>query len=310
MLGQLGSAQVPRGYQGSLDLVAAGDVPEDAQHHVDFFHRASLTDDQMALSVRDACPDLAIVTPSATCTRALNAMLTSMGDFTSNTTWNVYDIYSTCSDMPHLTANEGRRTGKAASGEQSATWYCGGDKATSIWMNLPAVQEALHVNTSRAKKPWAPERDLKWQCSNDDTTAQETNFTMCPPGFITDWRPHIKALVHQGFGVLVFSGDVDAQIPHTATEAWIHSLGFEVDVAWHPWLAEMTSLVEGYAVRYERNLTFATIKGAGVSNLCWYASIVDIGFGAGHMVPKYRPAAIKMAIQRYMSSRSLAAPVR
>merc|ERR1719433_189010 len=87
------------------------------------------------------------------------------------------------------------------------------------------------------------ERDLNWCCSNDDMRAVEENYTtrafggVCPDGLITDYRPLIRDLVDGGFGFLVFSGDVDAQLPHTGTEAWTTQLGFREVAAWQPWLA-------------------------------------------------------------------------
>ena len=97
-----------------------------------------------------------------------------------------------------------------------------------------------------------------------------------------------------GLGALNLCCKVDAQIPHTASEAWTRELGYGEAISWRPWLAQRTDrgvalrgLVLGYTVRYDRNFTFATIK------------------GAGHMVPKYRPAAIRIAFERYIRSRSL-----
>ena len=47
--------------------------------------------------------------------------------------------------------------------------------------------------------------------------AFKKNFTNCP---IKDYRDMLRELVvDAGLQVLVYSGDVDAQLPHTATEA-------------------------------------------------------------------------------------------
>lgn len=53
--------------------------------------------------VNKACKDdLANPHVGGTCDNALQDMLTSMGDFTTlRNNWNVYEIYDTCSDMPH-----------------------------------------------------------------------------------------------------------------------------------------------------------------------------------------------------------------
>ena len=50
-----------------------------------------------------ACQDdLANPRVGGACDNALQDMLTSMGDFTTlRNNWNVYEIYDTCSDVPH-----------------------------------------------------------------------------------------------------------------------------------------------------------------------------------------------------------------
>ena len=63
--------------------------------------------------------------------------------------------------------------------------------------------------------------------------------------------------------VLVFSGDVDACVPHTGTESWVRGLGYKVKQEWQPWL--VNDQVAGYVVEYDADnqFTFLTIKGAG-----------------------------------------------
>ena len=82
-------------------------------------------------------------------------------------------------------------------------------------------------------KKWTIETDLNYTCSGDDEHAARLNFTNCP---IKDYRPLIKRLITEsGLSFLVYSGDVDAQIPHTATEAWTSGLGIPVKREWQPW---------------------------------------------------------------------------
>ena len=49
----------------------------------------------------------------------------------------------------------------------------------------------------------------------------------------------IKSLITEPpyLDILVYSGDVDAQIPHTATEAWTSQLGVPLKAGgeWRPW---------------------------------------------------------------------------
>ena len=131
----------------------------------------------------------------------------------------------------------------------------------------------------------------------------------------------IKSLITEPpfLDILVYSGDVDAQIPHTATEAWTSQLGVPLKAGgeWRPWSQPDDSgdpavlgctlllffcaaacwffefrLTGRFAdladtTRYAHNFTYATVK------------------GAGHMVPTFRPAAALEMLRRYITKRSL-----
>ena len=89
------------------------------------------------------------------------------------------------------------------------------------------------------------------------------------------------------FRVLIYSGDFDAQIPHTGTEEWTRGLGYNESAAWHPWYvgAEGASSGAGYAVEYDvpTEFTFLTVK------------------GSGHMVPQYRPVPALAMFERFIT---------
>jgi len=86
----------------------------------------------------------------------------------------------------------------------------------------------------------------------------------------------------------VYSGDADAQIPHTTSELWTSSLGFTEVSPYQMWT--LNKYVQGYVTRYEHNFTFATVK------------------GAGHMVPLYRPAAAHAMVSRFTATKQLLSP--
>merc|ERR1712187_262778 len=125
---------------------------------------------------------------------------------------------------------------------------------------------------------------MKWDCSNDDPHAFSHNFSTCQ---IQDYRPMILTLASR-YPFLVYSGDVDAQLPHTATERWTAGLGFKEIEAWRPWVVN-AKYVGGYVTRYEHNFTDATVK------------------GAGHRVPHVRPEASMAMVQRFIERRNLPA---
>ncbi|KAK6138268.1 hypothetical protein DH2020_028015 [Rehmannia glutinosa] len=74
---------------------------------------------------------------------------------------------------------------------------------------------------------------------------------------------HVKPTTWQGC-----SGDIDANVPVTATRYAINSLKLPVETSWRPWYFE--NEVGGYVVGY-KGLTFVTVR------------------GAGHLVPSYQP---------------------
>merc|ERR1712217_686837 len=103
--------------------------------------------------------------------------------------------------MPHSTGRARRRlffqslavlqaSGTTRAAERQVGWYCGGRKATTEYMNRPEVRAAMHVPANFSGR-WAVEKELKWNCSQDDEQAFLKNYTTC---HMTDFRPMIKAL--------------------------------------------------------------------------------------------------------------------
>lgn len=270
----------------------SNDMPEDARHHVDFFFRAGLVSEKLYAEAQARC-GADWWRPTARCSETLHRMSKAMGNFEeSGSYWNVYDIYDTCSDMPHLRSTQhvrasgrlGRSTlgeGESADPEHSAMHYCGGHAAAAQYMNLGAVRAAMHI-PANVSSVWAASQDVDWSCSNDDEDAFARNFTNCK---IADYRPLIKDIATR-VPFLVYSGDVDAQLPHTATERWTSQLGFEELEEARPWVVR-GKYIGGYVTRYEHSFTYATVK------------------GAGHMVPTYRPEAAQEMVQRFVETQHL-----
>jgi len=149
--------------------------------------------------------------------------------------------------------------------EHSAAWYCGGVRAVEDYFNRADVQSALHVNRTA------------WRFSKDDIRWDHPAAGISLLGVIRS--------LAQTVPFLVYSGDVDAQIPHTSTEAWTSALGFEELEPYQKWTLD--HYVQGYVTRYAHNFTFATVK------------------GAGHMVPLYRPAAAYTMVSRFLKAQRL-----
>ncbi|CAA0827624.1 Serine carboxypeptidase 24 [Striga hermonthica] len=121
-------------------------------------------------------------------------------------------------------------------------------KYVTTYLNNVDVQKALHVNVINGKP---------------------RNWTNCNPQISKNWTdspnsvlPIIKNLMANGVRVLLNSGDIDGVIPVTSTEYSISKLAKSVQVPWYPWCSDPQE-VGGYAVGYNENMVFATLRGAG-----------------------------------------------
>jgi carboxypeptidase C (cathepsin A) len=148
------------------------------------------------------------------------------------------------------------------------------DDALTAYLNLPAVQAALHVNASGAvAAPWA-------ECAG----ARTLNYTRFEVDEATDVYP---ALLAAGLHVLIFNGDQDECIPYNHDEAWTAGMGLAVRAAWRPWVLD--EAVAGYVTEYDApgRFAFATVK------------------RAGHEVPKYQPARALAMLERFTAGAPL-----
>ncbi|KAK6916474.1 Peptidase S10, serine carboxypeptidase [Dillenia turbinata] len=128
------------------------------------------------------------------------------------------------------------------------------DRYIAKYLNLPAVQKALHVDLTNLPYPWESCNYYINSIWND------MPLTVLPT---------IKELMASDIRVWIYSGDTDGRVPVTSTIESINKISPPVKTSWYPWYSQ--GEVGGYAVGYE-NLTFVTIR------------------GAGHFVPSYQPA--------------------
>ncbi|CAI9785805.1 unnamed protein product [Fraxinus pennsylvanica] len=120
------------------------------------------------------------------------------------------------------------------------------DSYVENYLNTAEVQRALHVNPTT----WTGCRDYNW--------------TDMPRTIL----PIIENLMASGMRIWLYSGDIDAVVPVTATRYAINRLKLPIENAWRPWY--LNNEVGGYVVEY-KGLTFVTVR------------------GAGHLVPSYQP---------------------
>ncbi|AEC05981.1 serine carboxypeptidase-like 38 [Arabidopsis thaliana] len=118
------------------------------------------------------------------------------------------------------------------------------------YLNSENVQEAMHANTT--KLPY------EWKACN-----HYLNSVWIDADKDASMVPILHDLMGEGVRVLVYSGDVDAAIPFTATMAVLKTMNLTVVNEWRPWFTG--GQLGGFTEDYERNLTYATVKGSGHS---------------------------------------------
>ncbi|KAF9682027.1 hypothetical protein SADUNF_Sadunf05G0065500 [Salix dunnii] len=196
-------------------------------------------------------PQLLSKLVSSHCTAALNSL-----HFFSNSCMDVHEIATLFSSEQ---AGWHRRP---AGYDPCASAY------TEIYMNRPAVQQALHANVTKIPYPWT-------HCSDSITFWSDAPLSILPI---------IKKLIAGGIRIWVYSGDTDGRIPVTATRYTLNKLGLKTIEEWTPWY--QGKQVAGWTIVYD-GLTFVTIR------------------GAGHQVPTFKPRQSLTFIKRFLENKKL-----
>ena len=143
-----------------------------------------------------------------------------------------------------------------------------------MWLNLPAVQDALHVSRQRF----------------DFSTGLDYNFTR--HSLLDEYASTLVS----AFRVMHYSGDADPCVPYVGATRWIESLGLPVTSPWKPWTAPGTMPVTGYVTTYNVS-TSEPLARSGLT----FATVRD----AGHMVPRYKPKQSQWMIAKWLSGEPL-----
>ncbi|KAL8471741.1 hypothetical protein ACS0TY_028470 [Phlomoides rotata] len=144
------------------------------------------------------------------------------------------------------------------------------EKYAEIYYNRPDVQKALHANISgRIHYKWTA-------CS--ETLNRNWNDTA------SSILPIYRELIAAGLRIWVFSGDVDAVVPVTATRYSLAQLKLDTTIPWYPWYVKKQ--VGGWSEVY-KGLTFATVR------------------GAGHEVPMFKPRAAFQLFRSFLQGKPL-----
>jgi serine carboxypeptidase-like clade 1 len=231
-----------------------------------FLYGHSMFSQQTNIALLEACGgNYSNPNPSQQCQDLQNQAQNEGGDY------NIYDIYDECpnpvstSNNVHLRAPS-RHIQKAMNSGRKLTAVPNciqPDNFANPWFDNSTVQDALHVSQANV---------------NDWSVCADVDYEKTVGSLLPLYPTLIK-----NYKVLIYSGDVDACVPHTGSERWTRNLGIEVKAPWRPWTID--EQVYGYVVEYD-------------ADAFYYLTIKD----AGHMVPQYQPEAALAFFTRFLQN--------
>ncbi|PKA54982.1 Serine carboxypeptidase-like 34 [Apostasia shenzhenica] len=212
---------------------AAIDAEADDRGMVDYAYHHGLISDELYKGVKEKCDFNLNDTAQTT---ACDGLMSSFYDF-----FNIIDGYSLYTPLctKYNDISSLRQWRKKLMGYDPCEPHY-----TTVYMNRPDVQKALHANETNITYPWAHCNDVNgyWNYTEESTL------------------PIIRKLINGGLRVWVFSGDVDGRVPVTSTRYALNKLGLKTKKAWSPWYT--SKQVGGWMIIYD-GLTFVTVRGAG-----------------------------------------------
>jgi serine carboxypeptidase-like clade 2 len=123
------------------------------------------------------------------------------------------------------------------------------DNHMTEYLNIPAVQTAIHANPT----VWS-------DCNNPVQYSRTDLLTSMIP--VYQWL-----LTNSNIRMLVYSGDIDGIVPTTGTKLWIAYMNMTITDTWHPWIDSQMQ-TGGWTESYKwgtnpHGLVFASVRDAG-----------------------------------------------
>ncbi|KAG9455922.1 hypothetical protein H6P81_000430 [Aristolochia fimbriata] len=146
------------------------------------------------------------------------------------------------------------------------------EKHSTVYFNLPEVQNALHVSPEFAPSKWETCSDLV-----------NENWKDSPSSML----PIYHELIRAGLRIWMFSGDTDAVIPVTSTRYNVDALKLPTVSPWRAWYDD--GQVGGWTQVY-KGLTFVSVR------------------GAGHEVPLHKPKLALTLIKAFITGSPMPGP--
>ncbi|KAG8367635.1 hypothetical protein BUALT_Bualt16G0092700 [Buddleja alternifolia] len=240
-------------------------LTDDFHDHLGLFQfmwSVGMISDQTFKKLNVLCDFQSFIHVSENCEKALEIADEEIGDI------DMYSIFS-----PPCTANFNRLNHslkrKRKVGLLRRAYDPCTEQHTTVYFNLPEVQNAIHVQSKNSP--------LKWETCSDMVNE---NWKDSPRSVLDVYRE----LLHSGLRIWIFSGDTDAVIPVTSTRYSIDALKLPTVSPWRAWYDD--GQVGGWTQEYE-GLTFVTVR------------------GAGHEVPLHKPKQALTLIKSYLSGNSM-----
>ncbi|ONK58147.1 uncharacterized protein A4U43_C09F8700 [Asparagus officinalis] len=164
---------------------------------------------------------------------------------------------------------ESIRMHQSLHGDNEYSIYCHNyEKYPQTLFDLESTRECLHAMPAEVTGKWKRcSVQVQYERNIWDLTSYHLNLTM------------------KGYRAFFYSGDHDMVLPYTATLKWIRRFNYSEIEKWRPWFVD--EHIAGYTVRFDHNIVFATLK------------------GAGHTVWEYLPREALICYQRWIDADSL-----
>ena len=184
------------------------------------------------------------------------------------------DVHAATQTRRQTRGRRQRATG-AGVGEVGEVVPCINSVKGTAYLNEPAVRKALHVDVS----------PNQWAICGGVNYTDDGVF----PSMIA---VHKEMIDNPKYAprVLVYNGDVDPGCNYLWAEASVARFGVAVATPWRPWVyadARVGEQLGGFTTAFAKNVTFATVH------------------GAGHMSPQWRPEAVFTMLSRFLDGKAV-----
>eukprot|EP00475_Leptophrys_vorax_P024782 TRINITY_DN3429_c0_g2_i1.p1 TRINITY_DN3429_c0_g2~~TRINITY_DN3429_c0_g2_i1.p1 ORF type:complete len:567 (-),score=107.55 TRINITY_DN3429_c0_g2_i1:35-1735(-) len=134
-----------------------------------------------------------------------------------------------------------------------------------------------YVHSASFKTAVHARSDIVWTACNSSLNYNHTDILTPTQGYYNK----LVNLTNGSLKILVFSGDMDSVVPTEGTQDWIFYLGYDPLVFWKEWVVD--GQTAGFITKFNRNITFATVR------------------DAGHAVPAAQPVRSLILFQSYLN---------